>query len=206
MGRGMGKGDHEGGNAMEHGTTLWLTGLPCSGKTTLAHIVEGELRRRGNKVEILDGDVIRTHLSKGLGFSREDRETNLRRIGFVAKLLTRNGVIAIVAAVSPHRDVRDAVRADIKDFVEVHVKCPVDLCITRDVKGMYRLALEGQITEFTGISDPYEEPLHPEIVVETDREAPEESAARIVHELEKLSVIPPIPAPTSASVTIEPVV
>lgn len=177
---------------MERGATLWFTGLPCSGKTTLAHLVEAALRQRGRKVEILDGDVVRTHLSKGLGFSREDRETNLRRIGFVAKLLTRNGVIAIVAAVSPYRDVRDAVRADITDFVEVYVKCSVDVCMTRDVKGMYKLALEGKIKEFTGVSDPYEEPLTPEIVAETHREAPEASATRIIRRLEALDLIQPV--------------
>jgi len=177
---------------MERGATLWFTGLPCSGKTTLARLVEAAVRQRGRKVEILDGDVVRTHLSKGLGFSREDRETNLRRIGFVAKLLARNGVIAIVAAVSPYRDVRDAVRADIEDFVEVYVKCPVDVCMTRDVKGMYKQALEGKIKEFTGVSDPYEEPLNPEIVVETDREAPDESAARIMCRLEALQLIRPV--------------
>jgi adenylyl-sulfate kinase len=177
---------------MERGATLWFTGLPCSGKTTLARLVEAAVRQRGRKVEILDGDVVRTHLSKGLGFSREDRETNLRRIGFVAKLLARNGVIAIVAAVSPYRDVRDAVRADIEDFVEVYVKCPVDVCMTRDVKGMYKQALEGKIKEFTGVSDPYEEPLNPEIVVETDREAPEASATRIMCRLEALELIQPV--------------
>jgi adenylyl-sulfate kinase len=171
------------------GVTLWFTGLSGAGKTTLARIVENELRGRGHKVEVLDGDVVRTNLSKGLGFSKEDRDTNIRRIGFVCNLLTRNEVIAIAAAISPYRNVRDEVRRDIGAFVEVFVKCPIDVLAERDVKGLYKKALAGEIKHFTGIDDPYEEPLSPEIVVETDREAPEQSAARIIAKLEELQYV-----------------
>ena len=171
------------------GVTLWFTGLSGAGKTTLAQMVETELRRRGHKVEVLDGDVIRTNLSKGLGFSKEDRDTNIRRIGFVCNLLTRNGVIAIAAAISPYQSVRDEVRRDIGAFVEVFVKCPIDVLAERDVKGLYKKALAGEIKHFTGIDDPYEAPLTPEVVVETDRETPDESAARIIAKLEELQYI-----------------
>jgi adenylyl-sulfate kinase len=171
------------------GVTLWFTGLSGAGKTTLARLVEQELRRRGHKVEVLDGDVVRTNLSKGLGFSKEDRDTNIRRIGFVCNLLTRNEVIAIAAAISPYRDVRDEVRRDIGAFVEVFVKCPIDVLAERDVKGLYKKALAGEIKNFTGIDDPYEEPLAPEVVVATDRETPEQSAARIVAKLAELQYI-----------------
>jgi len=171
------------------GVTLWFTGLSGAGKTTLARIVETELRSRGHKVEVLDGDVVRTNLSKGLGFSKEDRDTNIRRIGFVCNLLTRNEVIAIAAAISPYREVRDEVRRDIGAFVEVYVKCPIDVLAERDVKGLYKKALAGEIKHFTGIDDPYEAPLAPEVTVETDRETPAESAARIIAKLEELQYI-----------------
>ena len=171
------------------GVTLWFTGLSGAGKTTLARIVENELRNRGHKVEVLDGDVVRTNLSKGLGFSKEDRDTNIRRIGFVCNLLTRNDCIAIAAAISPYRDVRDEVRREIGAFVEVFVKCPIDVLAERDVKGLYKKALAGEIKNFTGIDDPYEEPYAPEVVVETDRETPEQSAARILARLEDLQYI-----------------
>ena len=172
------------------GFTLWFTGLSGSGKTTLARGVEQKLRDRGLKVEVLDGDVIRTNLSKGLGFSKEDRDTNIRRIGFVCKLLTRNGVAAIASAISPYREVRDYVRQDIGRFVEVYCRCPVDVLIERDVKGLYQKALDGAIENFTGISDPYEEPLNPEVIVDTDREDPEESVAKIIAKLEELEYVP----------------
>jgi adenylylsulfate kinase len=172
------------------GFTLWFTGLSGSGKTTLAHGVEQKLRDRGLKVEVLDGDVIRTNLSKGLGFSKEDRDTNIKRIGFVCKLLTRNGVAAIASAISPYREVRDYVRQDIGRFVEVYCRCPVDVLIERDVKGLYQKALDGEIENFTGISDPYEEPLNPEVIVDTDREGPEESVAKIIAKLEELEYVP----------------
>ena len=176
----------------QKGFTLWFTGLSGAGKSTLARLVESELIGRGHKVEVLDGDVIRTNLSKGLGFSKEDRDTNIRRIGFVCNLLTRNQVVAIAAAISPYREVRDEVRRDIGTFVEVYVKCPIDVLAERDVKGLYKKALAGEIKNFTGVDDPYEAPPAPEVIVETDLESAEESAARIIAKLEQLSlVIPP---------------
>ena len=171
------------------GFTLWFTGLSGAGKTTLARLVEIELSARGHKVEVLDGDVIRTNLSKGLGFSKEDRDTNIRRIGFVCNLLTRNEVVAIAAAISPYREVRDELRRDIGAFVEVYVSCPIDVLAERDVKGLYKKALAGEIKNFTGVDDPYESPLAAEVVVETDTETPEESAARIIARLEEMSLV-----------------
>jgi adenylyl-sulfate kinase len=171
------------------GYTLWFTGLSGAGKTTLARLVESELRARGHKVEVLDGDIIRTNLSKGLGFSKEDRDTNIRRIGFVCHLLTRNDVVAIAAAISPYREVREEVRRQIGSFVEVYVKCPVEVLAERDVKGLYKKALAGEIKNFTGVDDPYEEPLSPEIVIETDVETPEHSAGRIIARLEELGLV-----------------
>ena len=177
----------------QQGFTLWFTGMSGSGKTTLARAVERILRDRGLKVEVLDGDVVRTNLSKGLGFSKEDRDTNIKRIGFVCKLLTRNGVVAVGSAISPYREVRDYIRRDIGSFVEVYCRCPLDVLVQRDVKGLYKKALDGEIDHFTGISDPYEEPLNPEVVVDTDKEAPERSVARIVRKLEELAYIPEAP-------------
>ncbi len=174
----------------DKGFTLWFTGLSGAGKTTLAHIVETELRRRGSKFEILDGDVVRTNLSKGLGFSKEDRDTNIRRIGFVCHLLSRNGVAAISAAISPYREVRDEVRKMIGDFVEVYVHCPLEVCAERDVKGLYAKAMAGQIPGFTGVSDPYEAPLNPEVMVDSSKETPEESAKKIIHKLEEMGYVP----------------
>jgi adenylyl-sulfate kinase len=171
------------------GLTLWFTGLSGAGKTTLARLLEKELRNRGHKVEVLDGDVVRTNLSKGLGFSKEDRDTNIRRIGFVCNLLARNDVIAVAAAISPYRDIREEVRRDTARFVEVFVKCPIDVLAERDVKGLYKKAIAGEIKHFTGIDDPYEEPLAPDILIETDKELPEQSAARIVARLEELQYI-----------------
>lgn len=176
---------------MARGFTIWLTGLSGAGKTTLARELERVLRARGRKVEVLDGDVVRTHLSRGLGFSKEDRDTNVRRIGFVCKLLSRNGVVAIAAAISPYRAVRDEVRREIGDFVEVYVQCPLDELVRRDVKGLYARALRGELPQFTGVSDPYEEPLQPEVVVQTDRESVQESVARIVARLEQLGYLAP---------------
>jgi adenylyl-sulfate kinase len=173
----------------QKGFTLWFTGLSGAGKTTLARLVEKELIIRGHRVEVLDGDIIRTNLSKGLGFSKEDRDTNIRRIGFVCHLLTRNDVVAIAAAISPYRAVRDEVRDQIGAFVEVFVHCPIDVLAERDVKGLYKKALAGEIRNFTGIDDPYEDPIHPEVIVNSDRETPEESAARIIAALEKLDYI-----------------
>lgn len=173
----------------QKGFTLWFTGLSGAGKTTLARLVENELNLRGNRVEVLDGDIIRTNLSKGLGFSKEDRDTNIRRIGFVCNLLTRNDVVAIAAAISPYREIRDEVRQQIGSFVEVYCKCSLDVLVERDVKGLYKKALAGEIKNFTGVDDPYEEPLRPEVVVETDHESPEESASRIIAKLEEMQLV-----------------
>lgn len=179
------------GRRMAGGFTIWFTGLSGAGKSTIANRVEQELRARGQLVEVLDGDVVRTHLSKGLGFSRADRDTNILRIGWVCEVLSRNGVVAIAAAISPYRGTRDAVRARIERFVEVFVDCPLEACIERDVKGLYQKALAGEIKEFTGVSDPYEPPLAPEVTVYTTRETPEESAARILAYLEQAGLVEP---------------
>ena len=172
--------------AQAHGFTLWFTGLSGAGKSTLAAAVSAELRGRGVPVEVLDGDEVRQNLSKGLGFSREDRDTNIRRIGYVAKLLARNGVAVITAAISPYRAIRDEVRQDIGAFVEVYVKASLDECIRRDTKGLYARALAGEIPQFTGVSDPYEEPVAPELVIETEREEVADSASRVVDRLLEL--------------------
>ena len=171
------------------GFTLWLTGLSGAGKSTVGSIIEGRLRGLGARVEVLDGDVVRTHLSKGLGFSKEDRDTNIRRIGFVCQLLSRNGVIAIGAAISPYRETRDWVRSQVEHFVEVYVSCPLDTLVERDVKGLYKQALAGEIKEFTGVSDPYEPPLQPEVTIYTDRETPDQSADKIWAKLVELGLI-----------------
>ena len=171
----------------QKGFTLWMTGLSGAGKTTLTTQLVSELRNQGLSIEVLDGDEVRTNLSKGLGFSKEDRDTNIRRIGYVSRLLSRNGVGVITAAISPYRAIRDEVRRSIEAdgavFIEVYVKCPIEVLAERDVKGLYKKALAGEIKEFTGVSDPYEEPLQPEVVVSTDQETVEESARKIVREL-----------------------
>ncbi len=174
---------------MEKGFILWFTGLSGSGKTTISKALEPELKARGCKVEILDGDVVRTNLSKGLGFSKADRDTNILRIGFVANLLSRNGVVAITAAISPYRAIRDEVRALESNFVEVYVKAPLEVCEARDVKGMYAKARRGEIKGFTGIDDPYEEPLNPEIICDTEQESVQESVTKILGKLEELGYI-----------------
>ncbi|MEA2367391.1 MAG: methylmalonyl-CoA decarboxylase subunit alpha [Thermoleophilaceae bacterium] len=176
----------ENGMSENGGLTLWFTGLSGAGKSTIAEIVEAELRERGAKVEVLDGDVVRTNLSKGLGFSKEDRDTNIRRIAFVADLLSRNGVVAITAAISPYREIRDEARAMIGDrFVEIYVNASVDECARRDVKGLYEKAFKGEIKEFTGVSDPYEPPENPEITVDTENETVEESAGKVLAYLDQ---------------------
>jgi adenylyl-sulfate kinase len=172
------------------GFTLWFTGLSGSGKTTLAKLMEVELRARGLKVERLDGDIVRRSLSRDLGFSKEDRDKNIERVTFVAKLLTRNGVTVLISFISPYRDVRACSREEIGNFIEVYCKAPLEVLIERDVKGLYTKALRGEIENFTGISDTYEEPLRPEIICETDKESPEESAAKILAKLEELGYIP----------------
>lgn len=171
------------------GFTLWLTGLSGAGKSTLAHLLESELKGRGLRVEVLDGDKVRQNLSQGLGFSKADRDTQVQRIGYVARLLSRNGVVTIVAAISPYRETRDAVRAQIERFVEVYVHCPLETCIERDVKGLYKKALAGEIQQFTGISDPYEPPTEPEIAVDTSRQSHEESLRTIVSKLEEMGYL-----------------
>jgi adenylylsulfate kinase len=174
---------------MHKGFVLWFTGLSGAGKSTVSCLVAEKLREHGAKVEVLDGDQVRLHLSKGLGFSKEDRDENIRRIGFVSELLARNGVIAIVAAISPYRAVREELRARIGDFVEVYAECPLEVLAQRDVKGLYRQALAGEIGRFTGVSDPYEPPLEPEITIHSAEETPQESAARIWATLERLGLI-----------------
>jgi adenylylsulfate kinase len=176
-------------SAGQRGFTVWFTGLPSSGKSTLAEILFGELEGRGLKVELLDGDVVRTNLSKGLGYSREDRDTNILRIGWVAERLTYHGVAVIVSAISPYRETRDQVRKQVGDFVEVFVSCPVEECARRDVKGLYEKAMRGEITEFTGVSDPYETPLDPEVTVETDKFSPQECLATVLDRLHELGYI-----------------
>jgi len=172
---------------MNTGMTLWLTGLSGAGKTTLAQRVALELRGRGLKVEVLDGDVIRQFLSSGLGYSKEDRDTNIRRIGFVSRLLSRNGIVVIVAAISPYCAIRDEMRRKQESgrFIEIFVDCPLEVLIERDVKGLYRRAVRGEIQNFTGVSDPYEPPKHPEIHVQTDRESIEQSVTKIFAWFEK---------------------
>jgi adenylylsulfate kinase len=181
--------------AVRHGGgfTLWFTGLSGAGKTTISEIVEKDLRRRFGRVEVLDGDIVRTNLSKGLGFSREDRDTNILRIGFVAELLTRNGVGVIVSAISPFKEARDQVRRNIgEDFLEVHVDAPIEVCAERDVKGLYKKAFAGEIPQFTGVSDPYEPPAAPELHIKTDEETPEESARRVLLRLEAFGYLRPV--------------
>lgn len=173
-----------------NGFTLWFTGLSGSGKSTLARKVEDVLLERGLRVEVLDGDIIRTNLSKGLGYSKEDRDTNIKRIGFVCNLLTRNDVVAVAAAIAPYRDTRAYNRNLIGNYVEVYCKCPIEELARRDVKGLYAKAMRGDIDNFTGVSDPYEEPLDAEVIVETDRETEDESAAKIIKTLELTGHIP----------------
>lgn len=175
---------------MEHpGCTVWFTGLSGSGKSTIARAVEAALRARGAKVEVLDGDVVRTNLSKGLGFSKEDRDTNVRRIAFVAELLARNGVVAITAAISPYREIRREARAMNARFIEVFVDAPLDVCEARDVKGLYAKARRGEIAQFTGIDDAYEPPERAEIVCRTADETVEQSAAKVLAHLERIGIV-----------------
>ena len=177
---------------MEHkGITIWLTGLSGSGKSTIANLLAKRLRARGARVEVLDGDVIRTNLSKGLGFSKADRDTNIRRIGFVCRLLSRNGVIVIAAAISPYKSVRDEVRATTTNFVEVFTDCDFDTLVKRDVKGLYKKALAGLIENFTGVSDPYEAPTAPEVRTDSGEQNPDESVASVWDYLVRAGLIQP---------------
>lgn len=166
------------------GITVWLTGLSGAGKSTIANEVARRLTERGHRIEILDGDAVRQNLSAGLGYSKEDRDTNIRRIGFVAELLTRHGVVVFVAAISPYRSVREEVQHRIGSYVEVHVHCPVDVLVERDGKGLYKRALAGEIEHFTGVSDPYEEPAAPDLRIDTSREGVDASVARVMALLE----------------------
>ncbi len=174
----------------QKGAVLWFTGLSGSGKSTLSRMIETELRKRGCKVEVLDGDEVRENLSKGLGFSKEDRDTNIRRIGYVAKLLARNGVITITAAISPYKAVRDQVRTMCRNFIEVYTECSIEELTRRDVKGLYAKAIAGEIKNFTGISDPYEAPEKPEILVNSESQDEAQSLAVILGYLEKNGYIP----------------
>ena len=173
----------------QKGFTLWFTGLSGSGKTTIAKLVEQELRDQGLKVERLDGDIVRQSLTRDLGFSKEDRDKNIERVTFVAKLLTRNGVAVLCSFISPDRERRAKSRREIGEFIEIYIECPVEVCAQRDVKGMYTKAFAGEIKNFTGVSDPYEEPENPEIVCRTAQESPEESAANIIAYLEEQGYI-----------------
>ena len=161
---------------LSQGLTVWLTGLPSAGKTTIAHALEKRLLAAGHRVEVLDGDVARTHLTRGLGFSREDREENVRRIGYVAHLLSRNGVVAVASVISPYRNVRAELRElHAGRFFEIHVATPVEVCAERDVKGLYARQRAGEITGLTGVDDPYEPPLHPDAVLHTETQTVEQS-------------------------------
>src|ERR671934_2125934 len=173
------------------GFTIWLTGLSGAGKSTIARRLEAALTDRGRHVEVLDGDEVRENLSKGLGFSKGPRDPNPRRIAYVAKLVSRSGGVAITAAISPYRAIRDEARAQIGPFVEVFVRCPLDVLIQRDTKGLYARALRGEIPQFTGVSDPYEDPLAAEVVVDTDLESVEESTRKVLHKLESLGYLAP---------------
>lgn len=175
---------------MNKGVTLWFTGLSGAGKTTISQAVAAELHARNRNVEVLDGDIVRQNLSKGLGFSKEDRDTNVRRIGFVANLLSRNGVVAVTAAISPYRAIREEIRAQADNFLEVYVQAPLEVCEQRDVKGLYAKARAGEIKGFTGIDDPYEAPDHPEVMCETHLETVAESVAKVLGALEAGGYVP----------------
>jgi adenylyl-sulfate kinase len=175
----------------QKGFTVWFTGLSGAGKTTIADAIEPLLRERGiAKLEKLDGDVVRTHLSKGLGFSKEDRDTNIRRIGWVAEVLTRNGVCVLASAISPYREIRDEVKAGVGNFVEVYVSCSIEELTRRDVKGLYEKAIKGEIKNFTGVSDPYEAPTNADVVVDSEKEDLGESVAKVMAKLEGLGYVP----------------
>lgn len=174
---------------MQTGCTVWFTGMSGSGKSTLSMLLAARLRAQGLNVEVLDGDVVRTHLSRGLGFNKEDREENIRRVAVACELLSRNGVIAIAAVISPYRAGRDEARARIPNFVEIHMTCLLDVLIQRDVKGLYKKALAGEISNFTGISDPYEPPLMPELTIDSSSEVPQQSVERILRRLHEMGFV-----------------
>lgn len=174
---------------MPKGFTLWFTGLSGSGKSTISERVAQQLKKEGIAVEVLDGDIVRTNLSKGLGFSPEDRDENIKRVGFVCQLLTRNGVAAVASVISPYRAAREHNRKKIGNFIEVYVRCPVEVCAKRDVKGLYEKAKAGEIKGFTGLDDPYEEPLAPEIICDTDKEKVEESVLKVLTRVKELGYL-----------------
>jgi len=173
----------------QKGVTLWFTGLPCSGKSAIADIVAEKLKAQGLRAERLDGDIVRQDLTRDLGFSKADRDENIRRVTFVAKLLARNGVAVLVSFISPYREMRDRARQQTQNFVEIYVKCPVEVCAQRDVKGMYQKAMRGEIKEFTGVNDPYEEPLRPELVLETDKETLDQSVEKAMAKIKELGYL-----------------
>lgn len=173
----------------KEGFTLWFTGLPCSGKSAVADRVAAILKEKGRRAERLDGDIVRQDLTRDLGFSKKDRDENIRRVTFVTKLLSRNGVGVLTSFISPYREMRDRARSETTNFIEVYAKCSLEECMKRDVKGMYKKAIAGVIKEFTGVSDPYEEPLNPELVLETDKETLEESVAKVIDKLEGLGLL-----------------
>ena len=172
-----------------NGFTLWFTGLPCSGKTTIADLVAGSLKKQDLKVERLDGDIVRKGLTNDLGFSKEDRDKNIERVTFVAELLSKNGIATIVSFVSPYKELRQHARVNTTNFIEVYVKCPVEVCKERDVKGMYQKAVKGEIANFTGVDDPYEEPESPDLVIESNTETPQESAKKVINLLKSKNYI-----------------
>lgn len=186
----------------QRGVTIWFTGLSGAGKSTLAEALAPRLAALGRRVELLDGDAVRTHLSKGLGFSREDRDTNVRRIGWVSQLLTRNGVFVITAAISPYREAREWCRETIRDFVEVHVSTPLEVCARRDVKGLYQRALAGEIPHFTGVNDPYEPPTDPALRLDTQHLTIDEGVALVLSELGRRGYIPSADETTEASIGV----
>jgi len=174
---------------LNKGFVVWITGLPCSGKTTIARLLEGALRKRGLKVEVFDGDEVRRNLSPDLGFSKEAREIHAKRVAYMSKLLSRNDIAVIVALISPYRAFRRYARELIGNFVEVYTKCSIETCIQRDMKGLYKKALNGEITDFTGVQEPYEEPENPEVILDTERKKPEENVKRILLKLMELGHI-----------------
>jgi adenylyl-sulfate kinase len=193
--------DHSDKSSERKGCTLWFTGMSGSGKSTLSELVASRLRAINARVEVIDGDVIRTQLCRGLGFSKQDREENIRRIGFVCELLSRNGVITIAAAISPYRAGRDALRSRIAEFIEIYMHCPLEVLVKRDVKGLYKKAIAGEIPNFTGISDPYEAPLQPEITIDSSKDSTEESVTAILRLLEERGII----EPRQAEIRVHPV-
>jgi adenylyl-sulfate kinase len=185
------------------GFTLWFTGLPCAGKSTLASEIGVELRNRGHFIEILDGDVVRTTLCKGLGFSKEDRDENISRLGWVCNLLNRHGIVAITAVVSPYREARNQVRKGIPRFIEIYVKAPLSVCKDRDVKGLYAKAMAGELCHFTGVDDPYEEPMAPDIIVETHNTSVAQCVSSIIKHLEAIGTVQPDPTSKLQRISVE---